>query len=133
MALQYAITLRNAQLDVIETFVGTDPILRIRSGAPPANIAAASTGTVLSTLTLPTDWMAAASGGAKAMSGTWSDSSADNSGTAAHFEIVKSDTTTRCIQGTAGLAAADMILDSVTFTAGQPFSITSFTITRGNA
>ncbi len=33
-------------------------------------------GTVLATINLPSDWMAAASGGVKSMSGTWTDSSA---------------------------------------------------------
>jgi hypothetical protein len=132
MALQYAVLLVNAKLDAIETFVGTSPILRIRTGAAPANIAAASSGTVLATLTLPSDWMNAAAAGAKTMLGTWADAAADASGTAAHFEIVKSDTTTRCIQGTVGTSASDMIVDSVSFTAGQAFSITAFTITGAN-
>lgn len=70
MALQYGTTLRNAQLDVIETTVGTTPILEIRSGAPPANCGTADSGTLLASMTLPSDWMAAASGGSKAKSGT---------------------------------------------------------------
>jgi hypothetical protein len=132
LAIQVAAALGAARLDAWETFIGTSPILRIRTGAAPANIAAASTGTVLATLTLPSDWMAAASGFTKSLLGTWQDTSADASGTAAHFEIVKSDTTTRCVQGTVGVSASDMIVDSVSFTAGQSFSVTSFTITGGN-
>jgi hypothetical protein len=76
--------------------------------------------------------MNAASAGAKTMLGTWADAAADASGTAAHFEIVKADTTTRCMQGTVGTSASDMIVDSVSFTAGQAFSITAFTITGSN-
>ena len=88
MALQLSVTVRNARLDAIETAIGVSPILKIRTGTAPANCAAADTGTVLATLTLPSDWMAAASAGAKAKSGTWQDSSADATGTAAESREV---------------------------------------------
>lgn len=88
---------------------------------------------MLATLNLPSDWMAAASSGAKALTGTWQDASADATGTAAHFRVYASDGTTAHIQGTVGTSATDMIVDSTSFTAGQSFSVTSFTITDGNA
>ena len=65
MALQYSDAIRNSQLDQVETVTGTAPLLTIRTGAPPANCAAANQGTVLATINLPSDWMAAASGGSK--------------------------------------------------------------------
>lgn len=132
MALQYSAAVVNAKLDALESTIGASAILRIRSGAPPANVAAASTGSVLATITLPADWMAAASGGVKAKSGTWQDTSADASGTAGHFEIVASDGTTRHVQGTVGTSATDMIVDSTSFTAGQSFTVNTFSITSGN-
>ena len=82
MALQFSVAVRNARLDAIETAIGTAAVLKIRSGAPPANVATADSGTVLATLSLPSDWMAAASGGTKAKAGTWEDASADAAGTA---------------------------------------------------
>ena len=133
MAIQYSTTVNNARLDAIETAIGTSAILRIRTGSVPATPATADAGTVLATLSLPSDWMAAASSGTKAKSGTWTDASADASGTAAHFRIYASDGTTCHIQGTAGTSGTDMILDSVSFTAGQTFTVNSFTITAGNA
>lgn len=133
MTIQYSTTVRNAKLDAVESAIGTSPILRIRSGSVPANCAAADSGTVLATLTLPSDWMAAASGGTKSMSGTWQDTSADASGTAAHFRIYDSGGSTCHIQGTVGTSGTDMIVDSVNFTAGQQFTITAFTLTAGNA
>lgn len=99
MGLQFSTAARNALLDSIETTIGTAPVLRLRTGAPPANCAASRTGTVLATATLPSDWMAAASGGVKALSGTWEDASADASGRAAHFEIMDSGLTTCHMQG----------------------------------
>lgn len=131
MAVQLSDTVRNARLDAIEVAVGTAPTLEIRTGAQPANCAAADSGSVLATLTLPSDWMAAASGGSKAKSGTWQDTSADASGTAAHFRIKAAGT---ChLQGSVGTSAADLICDSVSFTAGQSFTISAFTLQDANA
>ena len=133
MALQYSTTVRNAQLDAMETAVGVSAILKIRSGTAPANCGTADSGTVLATLNLPSDWMAAASGGVKGKSGTWSDASADAGGTAAHFRLYASDGTTCHAQGTVGTSATDMIVDNTSFSAGQSFTITQFDITAANA
>jgi hypothetical protein len=135
MALQLSVAARNAMLDAIETTVGATAILRIRTGAPPATCATADSGTILAALTLPSDWMAAASGGTKALSGSWTDSSADNTGTAAHFRIYDSGGTVCGVQGTVTLTAGggDMTVNNTSFATGQAFTITSFTLTAPNA
>lgn len=134
MALTKSTAIANAQLDVYETVIGASPILRIRSGSMPATVATASSGTVLASCTLPSDWMAAASSRSKAKSGTWEDTSADATGIAAHFEIVASDGTTVGMRGTvtATGGGGDMTVDSTSFTAAQAFTVSSFTITSGN-
>lgn len=135
MAFQFSVAARNAALDAIETTIGTAPLLRIRTGAAPANCAASRTGTVLATMTLPSDWWAAASSGAKALSGTWQDTSADATDTAGHFEIMDSGGTTCHMQGsvTATGGGGDMTLDSTSITAGQQVTVTTFTVTAGGA
>lgn len=135
MALQYSVTVRNAQLDAVESTVGTAAILRIYSGAAPANCAAAASGTLLAEMTLPSDWMAAASGGSKALSGTWQDASANATGTAGHFRLLDSGGTTCHAQGTvtATGGGGDLTLDNTSIASGQSVTITSFTITAGNA
>lgn len=133
MAIQLSTAVRNARLDSVETTISTSAVLKIRTGAPPADVATADSGTVLATLSLPSDWLAAASSGAKAKSGTWSDTSADASGTAGHFRIYASDGTTAHIQGTVGTSGTDMIVDSVSFTAAQSFTINSFTLSDANS
>lgn len=135
MAVQFSVGVRNARLDAIETTIGTSAVLKIRTGAPPANVAAADSGTVLATLTLPSDWMAAASSGSKAKSGTWEDASADATGTAAHFRLYASDGTTAHMQGTvtATGGGGDMTVDNTSFAVGQSFTVTAFTLTDGNA
>lgn len=135
MALQFSAGVRNAILDVIESTIGTTAVLKIRSGAAPATVATADSGTVLSTLTLPSDWMAGASSGSKAKSGTWEDTSADATGTAAHFRLYASDGTTAHMQGTvtATGGGGDMTVDNVSFASGQAFTITTFTLTAPGA
>lgn len=135
MAVQLSVAVRNARLDAIETTIGVSAVLKIRSGAAPATCATADSGTVLAACTLPSDWLAAASAGAKAKAGTWEDTSADATGTAAHFRIYDSTGVTCGIQGTVTLTAGggDMTVDNTSFVAAQAFTVTGFTLTDGNA
>lgn len=128
MAFQFSAAVRNAALDAIETTAGTAPTLTIRTGTVPANCAAARSGTVLATMVLPSNWLADASGGSKAIAGTWQDTAADATGTAGHFSIDQGAT---ChIQGTvtATGGGGDMTLDNVSIAVGQQVTITAFTI-----
>ncbi len=134
MTLQLSVAVQNARLDAMETTIGASAIMEIRSGPPPANCAAADTGTVLATLTLPADWMAAAASGSKAKSGTWQDTSADASGTAGHYRI-KNNAGTEChAQGTVTITGGggDMEVDNTSFAAGQSFTVTAYSWTDGN-
>ena len=135
MALQCSVAVRNGQLDAIETVIGASAVLKVFTGAVPANCAAADSGTVLATLSLPSDWMAAASGGVKALSGSWTDASADATGTAGHFRIYASDGTTCGMQGTvtATGGGGDLTVQNVSFAVGQSFTVTSFSLTAANA
>src|SRR3990172_1962403 len=83
---QLSVPVRNALLDAIETAIGTAPVIELRSGALPANCAAASSGNLLSRDAIPSDWMAAASGGTKAKAGTWTLTGL-GSGTIDHFRM----------------------------------------------
>jgi hypothetical protein len=134
MTSQLSTAVRNAMLDAYETAIGVSAILKIRTGAQPANCAAADSGTVLATMSLPSDWLAAASGATKAKSGTWEDLSADNAGTAGHFRIYASDGVTCHHQGsvTATGGGGDMTLDNTVLAAGQAVQVTSFSLTAGN-
>ena len=135
MAFQFSTTARNAALDAIETAIGTSAVLKIRTGTVPADCGTADAGTVLTTLTLPSDWLAAASGGSKSKSGTWEDASADATGTAGHFRIYANDGTTVHMQGTitATGGGGDMTLDNTSIASAQQVTITSFTLSAGGA
>jgi hypothetical protein len=135
MALQFSDSVRNAILDAIETTIGTSAVLKLRTGAPPATVATADSGTVVATMTLPSDWMAAASTGTKAKSGTWEDTSADNAGTVGHFRIYASNGTTAHKQGTVTITGGggDLTLDNNVLAAAQAVSINTFTLTAPGA
>lgn len=122
-------------LDAYETVIGTSAVLKIRTGAPPADCGTADSGTVLATLALPSDWMAAASAGSKSKAGTWQDPSADAAGTAAHYRLYASDGTTCHEQGTvtATGGGGDLTIDSVTVASGQTITITTWTRTAPGA
>jgi hypothetical protein len=135
MSLQFSVAVRNARLDTVESTPGVSAILRIRTGAPPVDCATADSGTVLATLTLPADWMAAAASGSKSKSGTWQDTSADAAGVAGHFRIYDTAGTTCHVQGTVTITGGggDMTLDNTNIAVNQSVTISSFTITDGNA
>jgi len=132
MSITYSTAIANAKLDVVESTIGTSAILKFRTGSPPSAVAGASTGTVLATLTLPSDWMNAASSRTKTKTGTWTDASADATGTAGHFEITASDGTTVGMRGTVGTSSADMIVNTVSFVSGDAVTVTTFTLNAGN-
>lgn len=135
MAVQFSVAVRNARLDSIESIVSTDPVLEIRTGAQPANCAAARTGTILASIQMPSDWLAAAASGIKSKSGTWQDLSADASGTAGHWVVYANDGTTCHMQGEIVMAPSDgsMVLDNTNFAAGQAFTVVSWSVQDGNA
>jgi len=135
MAIQLSTAVRNARLDAIETTIGTSAVLKIKTGSQPATCATADSGTVLASVTCPSDWMGAASSGSKSLAGSWVDTSADATGTAAHFRLYASDGTTCHMQGTvtATGGGGDMTVDNTSFTSGQTFTVTSFTLTDANS
>jgi hypothetical protein len=135
MALGYATGLRNAQLDAITTFAGNGAKLRIYTATQPATGAAITSQTLLAELTCGTPFAAAASAAALTLSSITQDASADATGTATWFRIVKADGTTHVMDGTvtATGGGGDLTLTTTSIVATQPVSVTSFVINRGNA
>lgn len=134
MTIQLSVAARNARLDAIENAAGPSARLRIYTGAQPANCAAAASGTLLVDTTLPSDWMAAASGGTKALLGSWS-SAAVGTGSAGHYRIWDSAAATCHVQGsvTATGGGGDMTVDNVSIATGQTVNCTSYSLTDANA
>jgi hypothetical protein len=135
MAIQMGDTLRNNRANQTESTAGTSAILEIRSGSPPATCATADSGTLLASMTLPVDWLTAASGGAVSQSGTWEDLLANNAGTAGHFRLKNSAGSVCHMQGTvtATGGGGDMTVDNTSIALNQVVRVTSFTLTEGGA
>jgi hypothetical protein len=132
MALQLSVAVRTARLDQIETTVGTAPSLIIYSGAQPANCAEADPAGVLCTIVLPSNWLADAAAGVKALAGSWQDN-ASAAGDAASWRIKQGAT---ChLQGnvTATGGGGDLELNNTSISIGQQVTVTGFTLTDGNA
>lgn len=129
----YSTTLRNARQDAITTAVGSAGKLRIYNGTKPATGGAATT--LLAELTLGSPFAPAASAGVLTANAITGDTSADASGTATWFRVVKSDGTTIVIDGTVSATGGggELQLATTTIAAGVAVNVTSLTITEGNA
>jgi len=131
MALAYEVaTLRNAMLDAITTRAGNAALLRIYDGTRPATGGTATT--MLAELTCGTPFAAGASGGVLTLGAITQDASANATGTATWFRIVKADGTTHVLDGNVGTSGSDLNLTTTSIVATQPVSVSSFTITEGN-
>jgi hypothetical protein len=136
--LQFSGLLRDNRLDQFEVTLAASPKLRIMSGAMPANCAAADTGTLLCEMTLPSDFMNASSGGIKTKLGTWSgtgDAGAGVGTNAGYFRIKNAAGTVTHCQGdvTATGGGGAMTIDNISIASGQTVTVSTFTITDGNA
>ena len=125
MPVVYIESLKNARLDEVTAALGTAAELEI-----------GDTGfaSVLVTIPLANPVAPAASGGVLTFTVPQSDTSADNSGTAAEARMTDGGSNVIVSGLTVGVAATpspDVILDTVTITAGQVVTITSATITHG--
>jgi hypothetical protein len=129
MTIQFAQSTAHAMLDAIETDIGGSPVLYLRSGAQPANCAAADSGTLIATIAMAADAFSNASAWAKAIGATISDLSADNAGTLGHWRIKTSGAVTK-LQGsiTATGGGGDMTVDNTSVAAAQQIDVTSFAI-----
>jgi len=123
MAVTYTTAVKNARLDAVTTAIGTTGVLEIGT---------TSMASILATINLGNPAAASASSGILTFSGfPRSDTSADNTGTAAAARIRTSSGGTDIITGlTVGTTGSDINLDSVSITAGQTVTINSATITH---
>lgn len=121
MAVIYTTAVQNARLDAVTTEIGASGVLEIGTSGM---------GTVLASISLANPAAPAAAGGVLTFTMPRSDTSADATGTAAEARIT--DGTTDIITGlTVGTGGADIVLDSVSISAGQTVTINSATITHG--
>lgn len=125
MAVTYTTAVKNARMDAVAAQIDGG------SGAGVLQIGTTSMASVLAEFTLNDPCASAASGGVLTLSGfPKSDTSANNTGTAAAARIRDSNGTDIITGLTVGTSASDINLDSVSITAGQTVTINSATITH---
>lgn len=126
--MQYSSAIYLARLDQVEVSAGATAKLNIYSGTIPANAAAADTGTLLATLTLPSDWMNAASGTTKTLLGSWTGTASGGAGaTPTHFRLKDNANTTCHVQGTSGINVSLTTATTATPTNGNVLTFASTT------
>ena len=130
MTLGYSTALRNAQLDQITSTVGASGFLRIYDGSRPAT--GGTVTTLLAELTLNATFAPGASSGVLTLNAITADSSANATGTATWFRIVTSGATF-VMDGSVGTSGQDLNLSTTSIVSGATVSVTSATITAGNA
>lgn len=135
MTLRYSATARTNQMSSLNTDIGTNAYIRIYTGAQPANVAAAVTGTLLAELRGNAAGFGSAAAGALTAAAITEDSSADATGTAGWFRIFKSDGTTAVVDGACSAVGGggEMEMVTTTITATQPVRCTSLVLTASNA
>ena len=123
MSITYSNAVKNARMNAVTTAAGATAVLEIGT----AGMAAVLATIVLANPIAP----AAAGAGVLTLTMPKSDAAADASGTAAAARIRTATGGTDIITGlTVGLAATDIILDSVSITAGQTVTINSAVLTH---
>lgn len=131
MAIGMATALRNARLDAITTFAGGSCKLRFYDGSRPATGGTATT--LLAECIMNATFAPSASGGVLTLNAIASDAAADATGTATWARIVKTDGTTHVMDLSVSTSGADINVATTSFVANAVISITSATITEGNA
>lgn len=106
--------------------------LRIYDGAQPATADTALSGQVLlAELTFANPAFAAGVAGVATANAMTGDASADATGTAAWFRVVKSDGTTVVYDGSVGAGGSfDLVLNTVAIQIGAQVNVTSLTLTE---
>lgn len=126
-------TARSDRMTALNNLIGTSAKIRIYDGTQPAGPGTAiTTQTLLAELTGNASAFGTVSNGVLTANAITADSTADNSGTASWFRVLTSGGTA-VLDGTAGTSNADLILTTTSIVAAANVSITSLTITDGNA
>ncbi len=120
----------NAAADAIAALANSGYI-RIYDGTQAATAdTAVGSQVLLAELRFGATAFGASSAGVATANAITADSSANATGTATWFRVLKSDGTTVLWDGSVGTATADMILNSVSISLGGAVSISAFTYTQ---
>lgn len=130
MAIQYSPTHRTNAMSQLNTDIGINAVIKIFSGAPPANCATADSGVLGVTFAGNAANFGTVSAGVLTAAAVAS-ATASAAITAGYFRIypAAATTTNAVTQGTCGTSGADMILTNTSIASGQACNFTSLTVT----
>lgn len=129
--LKYAVALKNARLNLINTQIGSSGLLSIYSGTQPTNPDTALSGnTLLASLALSATFAPSASGGVLTANAI---TSATASATAtATWATLTTSGGTRIVDMSVGTSGADLNLSTTSIVSGATVAVSSLTITSGD-
>lgn len=136
---QYSTTHRNNAMTDLVTALGGAGTLMVVTGTQAASVATADGGTVL--VVMPLSGTAGTVSGGVLTFNAITSTNASATGTAGHFILCSSNSTTNCLsgstriaQGSVGSSGSDLNFSTgVGWTSGQLITITSFTLTANGA
>lgn len=132
MAVRIADTVRNSRVDLIRSTIdagATGGLIRIYAGAKPTK-GGTPAGLLLAEIVLA-DPCGSSTGGVLTITTPRTDTSANNTGTAAFFYLTDSTGAFVC-DGDVATSGSDLNVTTTSIVSGQPVEITSLTITEGN-
>ncbi len=126
MAVTYTTAVKNDRMNAVDDAINSG------AGTAVLEIGTAGMAAVLATINLPNPAFGASASGVITLQGVpLSDTSADSTGTAAEARIKDRDGNDVITGLTVGTGSEDIVLDSVSITAGQTVTINSGTLTHG--
>ena len=131
MADRISVAAANAACDSVVDLLDADAsaaYIEIRTGAQPATVATAASGTLLATLTCSATAFGAATGGVATAAAITSDTDAAATGTAGWFRAYDG-AGLAVIDGDVGTSGSSMNLNTTSITIGGTVAITSWTVT----
>lgn len=134
MTVRIADTVRTSRIDAIRVAIDAGAgagLLRIYAGSKPGTKGDPPAGLLLAELTCA-DPCGSSSGGVLTFTVPFSDTAANNTGTASFFYLTDS-TGAYVAEGDCAVSGSDLNLITTSIVAGQPVQVTSMTITDGNA
>ena len=130
MAIQYSLGHRTAAMSTLNTDIGANAVIKIFTGAAPANCGTADTGTMLVQFAGNAGGFGTAASQVLTASAVASVTAAA-AGVAGYFRVYPNaaTTTNAVVQGTCGASGTDMILTNTNIASGQTVNFTSLTVT----
>lgn len=130
MTYRLSTAARNAACDAIVDLIdsGGAGSLQVRTGSQPTNVSDAAQGTLLGTVVFSATSFGSASTGVATANSITSDTSADNSGTAAHFRLLNGSSAIHS-DGSCGQGSGDLNFDNNVIVAGGIIAVSSATVT----